>query len=97
MFGAKKYLYLITGLSFLTTSFSLHLWAEEGLKKVRSLELAKAESQQEQSSAQAQPQISFDSTSYNAGEVWEGDEVSHTFIVKNTGTAQLNISRVRPG
>lgn len=52
---------------------------------------------EEKASAQAQPQISFDATSYDAGEVWEGDRVSHTFIVKNTGIAQLDISKVKPG
>ena len=47
--------------------------------------------------AENQPRISFDSISYDAGEVWEGDVVSHTFTVKNTGTAQLNIAKVKPG
>ena len=52
---------------------------------------------EEKASAQAQPQISFDSTSYDAGEVWEGDKVSHAFTVKNTGAAQLDITKVKPG
>ena len=52
---------------------------------------------EEKASAQAQPQISFDATSYDAGEVWEGDNVSHTFIVKNTGKVQLDITKVKPG
>ena len=52
---------------------------------------------EEKASAQAKPQISFDAASYNAGEVWEGDKISHTFIVKNTGTAQLDITKVKPG
>ena len=52
---------------------------------------------EEKASAQAQPQISFDATSYDAGEVWEGEKISHTFIVKNTGAAQLDITKVKPG
>lgn len=97
MFMVKKFLYFIVVLSFLTISVSFHyLWAEGGSKKTAS-DLQKAESKQEQVPTQNQPQISFDSTRYNAGEVWEGDEVFHTFTVKNEGTAQLNINRVKPG
>ena len=53
--------------------------------------------QGQQVSTKNQPQISLDATHYDAGEVWEGDEVFHTFTVKNTGTAQLNIKKVRAG
>ena len=77
-------------------SLPLGLWAEEGAKD-RASDQQKDESQQEQASTQDNPKISFDSQHYDAGEVWEGDEVSHTFTVKNTGTAELTISKVRPG
>ena len=60
-------------------------------------EQKKSESKQENVPTENQPRITFDSTKYDAGEVWEGDEVSHTFIAKNKGTAQLNISKVKPG
>ena len=43
------------------------------------------------------PRISFDVRTYNAGEVWEGDVVSHDFIVKNTGASELTINKVEPG
>ena len=46
---------------------------------------------------QTQPQISFDSNGYDAGEVWEGEKVFHDFIVKNTGTAELQIEKVKTG
>ena len=63
----------------------------------RASEQQKEENKQENITTENQPQISLDSTHYDAGEVWEGDEVSHNFIVKNTGTAQLNIKKVSPG
>ena len=56
-----------------------------------------AESKKEAFSSESQPQISLDSIHYELGEVWEGDEIIHTFIAKNTGTAQLNIKDVRAG
>jgi len=60
-------------------------------------EKQEVKNQQEQVPAQGHPKISFDSSRYDAGEVWEGDQVIHTFIVKNTGTAQLDITKVKPG
>ena len=57
----------------------------------------KAESTQEQVPTKNHAQISLDSTHYDAGEIWEGKEIVHTFTVKNTGTAQLNIKKVRAG
>jgi len=56
-----------------------------------------ADSHQEQAVSSEKPRISFDATSHNAGEVWEGDVVSHSFVVKNTGTAELTINKVKPG
>jgi len=44
-----------------------------------------------------QPVLFIEQRQYDAGEVWEGDIVSHSFIVKNTGKAELNISNVKPG
>ena len=97
MFIMKKRFYLIIIICFLTMSLSSHyLWAKGELEKTP-LGLRKDESTQEQVSTQNQPQISFDSINYDAGEVYEGDEVVHTFTFKNTGTAQLNINKVNPG
>jgi hypothetical protein len=48
-------------------------------------------------SGENQPVISIDAKLYDAGEVWEGDVVIHSFIVKNTGKSELNISNVKPG
>jgi len=52
---------------------------------------------QESSNTEGQPQISIEETSYDAGEVWEGETVLHDFIVKNTGIAELTISQVKVG
>ncbi len=41
------------------------------------------------------PIISFDSTQFDFGKIIEGNEVSHTFNFKNTGTANLVITDVR--
>lgn len=60
-------------------------------------EQQKSKSTQEHFSAEDQAQISLDSTHYNAGEIWEGKEIVHTFTIKNTGTAQLNIKKVDAG
>jgi len=60
-------------------------------------EQQKSESKKEQVTKENQPQISLDSTHYDAGEIWEGDEIVHTFTAKNIGTAQLNIKYVQPG
>lgn len=47
--------------------------------------------------AAGHPEMFIGSRSYDAGEVWEGTDVVHTFIVENRGTAQLDITKVSPG
>ena len=98
MFTLKKYALILT-LYFITTLTLLpfgYLRAKEELKK-KPVDRQKTESKQKQTHTQNQPRISFDSQKYDAGVVWEGDEVVHTFIVKNTGTTQLDIKNVKPG
>ena len=89
MYNPKKYIYLIFLLCFLTISFSFHLWADEGSRK--------SENSQNLATSQNQPRIYFDAINFDAGEVLEGKNVVHDFIVKNTGTAELNISKVKAG
>jgi len=96
MKSAKKYLYLFVMYCFMFPSCSFHLQAEK-MAKEKPSGRERAEKKQEEASEQNQPRISFDATEYDAGEVWEGEKVSHTFTVKNTGTAQLNINSVRAG
>ena len=82
---------------FLATSLPFRpVSAEEGLIKA-TVKKKKVETTQDQSSGEDQPTISFDNTTFDAGDVWEGDTVSHTFAVKNTGTAVLTIKNVKPG
>ena len=69
----------------------------EIVPKKKASEPQKAESKKEHVSSENQPQISLDSIHYDVGEAWEGDDIFHTFTVKNTGTAQLNIKDVRAG
>ena len=85
MYSPKKYFYLIVVFCFLIVPLSFQVWAE------------KKGEEEAQAPLQNQPQITFEATSYNAGEVWEGDVVTHDFAVKNTGTSELTISRVKPG
>ena len=85
MYSPKKCFYLIVVFCFLIVPLSSQVWAEE-----------KAD-EEVQAPLQKQPHISFDATSYDAGEVWEGDEIVHDFTVKNTGTTELIIARVKPG
>lgn len=54
-----------------------------------------AASHKQASEAKAQPTIHVKELVYDFGEVMEGKEVEHEFIVRNTGTADLNIERVQ--
>jgi len=44
-----------------------------------------------------QPHLALETSHYDAGELWEGEDIIHTFTIRNTGTAQLAISNVKPG
>ena len=39
----------------------------------------------------AKPRISAPVSSHDFGEIWEGDLVTHTFTIRNTGDAELHI------
>jgi len=41
------------------------------------------------------PAIKFEEETFDAGEAWEGEKVSHTFSFKNTGEAVLLIKKVK--
>jgi len=44
-----------------------------------------------------QPRLTIDAPDYDAGELWEGEDIIHTFTIKNTGKALLDITNVKPG
>ncbi len=53
--------------------------------------------QSDKSTTGDQPHLSIDPSSHNVGEIWEGEDIIHSFIVKNTGTATLDIKNVKAG
>jgi len=60
--------------------------AKEGVKK-----------QQPMIASENQPEIYIEKAKHDAGEVYEGSEIVHSFIVKNKGQGELRIARVKPG
>ena len=68
------------------------VWANEGVEEVRAAPELRDKSQQ-----QNRAHISFDSTYCDVGEVWENDEIVHTFEIRNTGTELLTINKVESG
>ncbi len=44
-----------------------------------------------------EPTLVLPSPSYDAGVVWEGETISHTFEVRNEGRGELRILEVKPG
>jgi hypothetical protein len=55
------------------------------------------ESQKSGTAGGDQPHLALETSHYDAGELWEGEDIIHTFNIRNTGTAQLAISNVKPG
>ena len=43
------------------------------------------------------PKIVVDEPKFNWGEVLQGEKVEHVYKVRNTGTAPLRITNVKPG
>jgi len=43
------------------------------------------------------PRLEISETTFDFKEAFEGEKVSHDFVVKNTGKAVLNVSEVRRG
>ncbi len=95
MFAVKKSAFIVM-LCFISSLFSFPLWAQETPNKTSSNQ-QEAKSKKEEAPAQNHPQISLDSTNFDVGEVYEGGELAHTFTIKNTGTAELTIEKVKPG
>ena len=51
----------------------------------------------EASDAKARPIIRVQELTYDFGQIQEGTEVSHDYMVRNEGTVALNIERVKVG
>jgi len=95
MFDRKKYLYVMVVCYLVTWLWYAPLWAKDSATSpVSGRPDDKAKKAQ---APQENPQISFDAVTYDAGEVGEGDTISHDFIVRNRGTAELTISSVQAG
>lgn len=86
MLTVKKCVHLCAVVLLLTALFPFsRLWAEEKAEKSTA------------TSKQDQPHISLVTTRFDAGEIDEGAVIVHSFTVKNTGTAPLNIEKVKAG
>ena len=59
-------------------------------------ETAEGEEEVAEEEATGAPNIEVDEPSYDFGEVETGETIEHTFTVKNSGDAELVISRVKP-
>ncbi len=46
---------------------------------------------------EAKPIMEIPSPRHDAGSHWEGEKVSHTFEVRNSGKGELRILSVKPG
>lgn len=65
---------------------------KEDVKKVEKKVEAKAEDAKQAAGA---PEMTFETTEFEFGEITQGDKVAHTFSFKNTGTAPLLITNAR--
>ncbi len=91
MFIVKRCFFIIM-LCFFTTFFFLHHSCAE-----ESMASSNKEMKGGESPSQSQPQMTIDISQVDLGEVEEGNPIVHTFIIKNTGKAQLNIDKVSAG
>jgi hypothetical protein len=46
---------------------------------------------------EAEPVVEIPAPRYDAGTHWQGEVVTHTFELKNSGNGELKILRVKPG
>ncbi len=97
MVPVKKYFCFIVACFFLSGSLSLQCALAEGGAAATRAGMPKGSDAKGSVSEQQAPHISFAAAEYDVGEVFEGAIISHDFIVKNTGTALLEISDVKPG
>jgi hypothetical protein len=84
------------------TTFLMHItlpgdsFAEQK-EKTPSESIQKTEVGSDKGETTAVPDMVLENNEYDAGEVYEGDTVSHAFIIKNRGKGDLVIQSVKPG
>lgn len=79
--------YIVTPLLVLCLVLGLALGAEAKTKAKGKAKAASPEG----------PQITFEETAFDAGDMPVGGKLRHDFVVKNTGSANLEITRVAAG
>jgi len=55
-----------------------------------------ANTSQAQEAKEKAPIITVDNPSFDMGMIEEGSPIAHTYIIKNTGTSDLKIDKVKP-
>jgi len=97
----KKLILLKWVLSLLIASFYSGIWIGSipaSQEKPTITKSPPAEKKQpSKASDENLPEIFIEIPEYDAGEVYEGTLVTHSFIVKNRGKRKLLIKKVRPG
>jgi hypothetical protein len=96
MFIEKKCFFIVMLCFLVTLLFFPCLGAQEPSENTPSIQ-SETESTQGKVSEEKQPHITIDADTYDAGTIYEGDSVSHSFTVQNTGTAELAIHSVKAG
>ena len=91
MFTERKCVFIMMLCFLATLLFSPCPGAQELSEKTPS-------NQREPESAEGkQPHVTIDAPTYDAGDIYEGERISHSFTIKNTGTAELVIEDVKAG
>ena len=92
----KYFLTCVLGLALLLTP---SLAQKKSVKsKVVNKPTAQIESQFEPANTNKNPKLAIESLRHDFGKVKDtGNPISHTFLVKNEGTADLEIESVTPG
>ena len=97
MLSFKKHLSVVITCFLLTLLLSAAYVRTQEILEHITPEPQKVESIQKEVTGNNQPHLVIPDSVYNAGEVYESDEIVHLFTVKNTGTSELVIKDVKAG
>jgi hypothetical protein len=92
-----KWLLCFFIVAFCSGTLSLTTSVSQEKKAIATPKDRAVKKQQTEAVSANQPAIVIEAKEYDAGEVYEGDEVIHSFIVKNKGKGELHINKVKPG